>query len=210
MSTIQIAQRLVRTFGQGENLRKVVTETIGEGKTLTKVLDNKGNLLTERLKVINRGEVVGDKFVNTITKVEQKSGDSPTKKVTERVYNSEGENIGQRIRNWFDNILDWKFVKTKGAKLETEYRINKDNNTRRSLRKNCGFLYCNGKGLPIPYAKQKGVLTNEVLNNGSLKDIRKAFQTEYPGSTYAPKEFSFSSLDEHLPDMRLTNLDQYL
>ena len=37
MSTIQIAQRLVRTFGQGENLRKVVTETIGEGKTLTKV-----------------------------------------------------------------------------------------------------------------------------------------------------------------------------
>ena len=69
---------------------------------------------------------------------------------------------------------------------------------------------CNDKGLPVPNVKEKGILTTELLCDGSLKDIRKAFQTEYPGSNYAPKEFSFSSLDEHLPNMKLTNLDQYL
>ena len=49
MSIVQIGARLVRQFGEGKNLRKVVTETLN-GKTFTKVLDSNGNTILDRAK----------------------------------------------------------------------------------------------------------------------------------------------------------------
>lgn len=241
MSTIQIAQRLVRTFGEGDKLKKVITETIGEGKTLTKVLDNEGKVIQERLKVIAPQEQVGDKFVSTTTKVLRYEDGQVEKTVLDRVYqptawkggvsfDDEAEiadagmecigkkKIGERLKKWINGILDRKVVQTQDKRLITEFNESKNGKIREVMKKDKDFVIgedgemtflrhsmnCNDKGLPMPH---------KFLSFGikdTLRDMRIAFQKQYPGSRYAPSNFSFSSLDEHLPDMKLTDLDKYL
>ena len=67
MSTIQVGTRLVREFGKGSNLKKVVTEVL-DGKVYTKVLNKDGKVVQERVKAFAEKNV-GDKFVKTTTKV---------------------------------------------------------------------------------------------------------------------------------------------
>lgn len=206
MTTIQIAQRLVRTFSEGGAFRQVVTETIGEGKTLTKVLDKNGNVITERLKVITPKEQVGDKFVKTTTKIVKGKIDGNYlagvhKFVKDRVYNEAGQKLGQRIKSFVGGILEGKNIETKNKWYLTSY----EDGIRDYMKKQGEYIPCNGKGLPLP-SKNIGF----GYGNASLKAMRTAFQEKYPGYKYAPPNFSFASLDEHLPDAKLTDLEHYL
>lgn len=89
MSIVQIGARLVRQFGEGKNLRKVVTETLN-GKTFTKVMDSEGALIVERAKQIQKAKVDNNN-VNTITKITRRISREPqnytyvTKEITDRV-----------------------------------------------------------------------------------------------------------------------------
>lgn len=85
-NTIQVGRRLVKTFGEGQNLKKVVTETLEDGNILTRVFNNEGKQLTERLKKVGNMEEVGDKLVKTTTKVIKDEEGVITKQVRDRVY----------------------------------------------------------------------------------------------------------------------------
>ncbi len=85
-NTIQVGRRLIKTFGEGQNLKKVVTETLEDGNILTRVFNNEGKQLTERLKKVGNMEEVGDKLVKTTTKVVKDEEGVITKQVRDRVY----------------------------------------------------------------------------------------------------------------------------
>ena len=110
MTTISTGLQLIRNFGNGENLRKVITEVI-DGKILTKVLNSEGTLLAARTKTIS-SQVVGDKFVRTVTKELAEKQPHPilgqdtpfywgSKTVTDRIYRAnnigDSKKLGERI-----------------------------------------------------------------------------------------------------------------
>lgn len=61
-----------------------------DGKTYTRVLDGQGNVLKERVKMIERMKV-GNKNVSTITKVTEGADGRVSKSVYNRVYDQEGK-----------------------------------------------------------------------------------------------------------------------
>ena len=115
MSIVQIGARLVHSFGPGNGLRKVVTETLN-GKTLTKVMDSEGALIVERAKQIQKAKVDNNN-VNTITKITRRISREPqnytyvTKEITDRVYNAESKFLGCRIEG--DYFLDKPYASKK-------------------------------------------------------------------------------------------------
>ena len=110
MVTISTGLQLVRNFGNGANLRKVITEVI-DGKIVTKILNSEGTLLFARTKTISN-QVVGDKFIKTVTKELTEKQPHPflkrdipfywgSKTVTDRVYRANDigdyQKLGERI-----------------------------------------------------------------------------------------------------------------
>ena len=95
---------IVRRFGNGDDLKKVITETIG-GKTITRVFDNSGKELINRVKTITV-QHVGDKIVktkdvetvkNVYATEKQKCKSLGIKQKFERVYNANGKLLGGKI-----------------------------------------------------------------------------------------------------------------
>lgn len=213
MSIVQIGARLVRKFGEGKNLRIVVSETLN-GKTLTKVLDSNGNTIINKAKKIDRYEV-GNKKVSTITKVSEESGYCLEKTVTDRVYDAESGLLGMR-RTYFLNVgRDTEFVKLSTAKRFMagdrrginkkfdEYGIAKSRGIfadgHRILYHNsyglpvrgsypcdyaCKILEHNNKGLPIPRGTNP-----EEMKDMKLAEMRCWHVLHNPDLSYAPGEF---------------------
>lgn len=85
--TIQVGKDLVKTFGEGAEFRKIMTQSLGKGKTLTKVYNDRDILLLERLKQVGNMEEVGDKLIKTTEKeVKDYLGHNTIEQITERVY----------------------------------------------------------------------------------------------------------------------------
>ena len=196
MSIVQIGARLVRQFGEGKNLRKVVTETLN-GKTFTKVLDSNGNTILGRAKKIDRYEV-GNKKVSTITKVSDEPGHALKKTVTDRVYNAESGLLGVRRTVFFD--IGDEIVKTSTTKSSVaENRAIKKSfdgygiTTQRGLFTEVGskYLYHNNKGLPVPWG-----VTPANMENMKLAEMRRWHLEHKPDRAYAPAEFRLGYLDK--------------
>ena len=192
MSILQVGARLVRRFGEGKNLKTVVTETLN-GKTFTKVLDSNGNTILDRAKKIDRYEV-GNKKVSTITKVSDEPGQALKKTVTDRVYNAESGLLGIRKTDFRD------FVKTSTTKSSVaENRAIKKSfdvdgiTIQRGLFTEVGsnYLYHNNKGLPVPWG-----VTPANMENMKLAEMRRWHLEHKPDRAYAPAEFRLGYLDK--------------
>ncbi len=201
MSILQIGARLVRKFGEGKNLRKVVTETLN-GKTFTKVLDSNGNTILDRAKKIDRYEV-GNKKVSTITKVSDEPGHVLKKTVTDRVYNAESGLLGTRRTDFVDLGDDHvtKFVKTsvtKSSVAENRSIVKSfdiDNGLTRErvcfTEDHSNHLYHNNKGLPIPAGGHP-----EYFQDMSLAEMRRWNVLHNSDQAYAPAKFRLGYLDK--------------
>ena len=198
MSIVQIGARLVRQFGEGKNLRKVVTETLN-GKTFTKVLDSNGNTILDRAKKIDRYEV-GNKKVSTITKVSDKPGHVLKKTVTDRVYNAESGLLGIRRTNFSDIGDDHtEFEKIASYKWSENRSIAKSFNDGiaigRKVTENKYFNYLtlrhNNKGLPIPTGGNPA-----YFKDMSLAEMRRWNVLHNSDQAYAPAEFRLGYLDK--------------
>ena len=201
MSIVQIGARLVRQFGEGNNLRKVVTETLN-GKTFTKVLDSNGNTIFDRAKKIDRYEV-GNKKVSTITKVSDKSGHVLQKTVTDRVYNAESGLLGVRRTDFFDTGDDYTgFVKRYATKRSIagnrgiRKEFDNDGIAKSRIMLKDGIYYWSGlnhnnKGLPIPSGENPA-----YFKDMSLAEMRRWHLEHKPDRAYAPAEFRLGYLDK--------------
>ena len=214
MSIVQIGARLVRRFGEGPNLKTVVTETLN-GKTFTRVLDIHGNTILDRAKKIDRYEV-GNKKVSTITKVSRDEA-ALTRQVTDRVYDGESRLLGTRRTDFRDLGDDYvtKFVKTTVTKSSVAENgaIRKSFDTDNGLtiqrvfftKDYSNYLYHNNKGLPIP----RGA-TPAYLEDRSLADMRRWNVLNNPDKSYAPAEFRLGYLDKQDDVLgTIHNLDQF-
>ena len=196
----QIANRLVRMFGQGANLKKVVTEVV-DGKTFTTVFDNEGSKIATRVKAF-ADEVVGDKLVKTKKNVVQQRDCAPEKYIIDRVYSIADDTktlIGERRTNY--KTADGTLIKTgkgfvnkdSGKSVYTYYR---DNGTR--FEKDYwsgdvydGYIHMNRLGLPYP----KGRMVNELVES-PLSDMRIHHFNNKPGEKYLPDWCNMPSLDD--------------
>ena len=214
MSIVQIGARLVRRFGEGKNLKTVVTETLN-GKTFTRVLDIHGNTILDRAKKIDRYDV-GNKKVSTITKV-SKDEAALTRQVTDRVYDGESRLLGTRRTDFRDFGVDHvtKFVKISATKssVAENRAIKKSFNADNGLtihrvfftEDHSNYLYHNNKGLPIP----RGI-TPEYMDDRSLADMRRWNVLNNPDKPYAPAEFRLGYLDKQDDVLgTIHNLDQF-
>ncbi len=199
MRTVQIGARLVRNFGEGKNLKTVITETLN-GKTFTKVLNSDGNPIKDRAKKIDRYNV-GNKKVSTITKV-SKAPDFPLEKqVTDRVYNAESGLLGIR-RTDFADIRDDCTKLVKQAVTKSSIAGNIEIRKRfysNGIAKGRAFinnfyrlnLLHNNKGLPMPKD------ANSMDMHGmKLADMRHWHLEHNPESPYAPPEFRLGYLNK--------------
>ena len=201
MSIVQIGARLVRKFGEGKNLRKVVTETLN-GKTFTKVLDSNGNTILDRAKKIDRYEV-GNKKVSTITKVSDELGHVLKKTVTDRVYNAESGLLGVRRTDFFDTGDDYTgFVKRYATKrsiagnrgIKKEFDNDGIAKSRTMIKDGIYYwsgLNHNNKGLPIPTGEDPA-----YFKDMSLAEMRRWHLEHKPDRAYAPAEFRLGYLDK--------------
>ena len=216
MGLITIGSRLVRTFGEGKNLRKIVSECVN-GKTYTRVLNADGKILTDRVKMIERS-TVGNKKVSTITKVSKDSDNVVSKSVYNRVYNQEGQLLGSRNIFHPDITENSYYVSKQGNDL-----INLSKWVKNGLVRNkeyasnypgCKYIRkiprmmmrYNNKGLPRPYRLDGG-------DNMSLKEMRNWHFANSPDLPYAPKEFKLGFLDNRGTDNTLSmmnDLDKFI
>ena len=196
----QIANRLVRTFGSGANLKKFVTEVV-DGKTFTTVFDNEGSKIATRVKAF-ADEVVGDKLVKTKKNVVQHRFGAPEKRIIDRVYSIADDTktlIGKRKTNY--RTADGTLIKTSkgfvnkdsGKNVYTYYGVN---GTR--LRKDYysdglhdGHILMNSLGLPYP----KGRAVEELVES-PLSDMRIHHFNNKPGEKYLPDWCNMPSLDD--------------
>ena len=215
MSIVQIGARLVRRFGEGPNLKTVVTETLN-GKTFTRVLNSNGNTILDRAKKIDRYDV-GNKKVSTITKVSEKPGSPRTKQVTDRVYDGESRLLGIRRTDFNDIGNDYtEFAKVSVTKspIAENRAIKKDFDGDGIAKSRTilieGFypldsLRHNNKGLPMPKGGNPG-----YFEDMSLAEMRRWNVLNNPDKSYAPAEFRLGYLDKQDDVLgTIHNLDQF-
>lgn len=227
MSTIQVGTRLVREFGKGSNLKKVITEVL-DGKVYTKVLNKDGKVVQERVKAFAEKNV-GDKFVKTTTKVlkeERMASPSIEKEVMDRVYDSGHRYLGSRNTSYrqYVDTADWyKSRVTKRANNSDKMTITEfggdgtrvfkyvfDKNNSR-----IGIDF-NNKGLPLPdWAKSINQSPSDDvyknLHDKSLKDMLAYHFKVKPYQKYIPDEAGLQSLNNRFADTpKLTDLDKYI
>ncbi len=182
IGTQQVGNKLVRLFGEGQNVKRVVSEVI-DGKTITSVFDINGNHLTSRAKQFS-AEAIGNKVIKTKKETFLYGGFNPSlTKRTDEVYN--GYNyLGKRIINEFESGT--KTV-TK-QKADTDFVVKKrfyDNGflvDRRVLNKDFDTLFsmnrANNKGLIIP-----NDVTASDAKNMSIKEMRNKLFVENPNDS---------------------------
>ena len=217
MGTLTIGSRLVRTFGQGKSLRRIVTEVV-DGKTYTRVLNAEGEILKERVKMIERMKV-GNKKVSTITKVTEGADGQLRKYVYNRVYNQEGKFLGSRLRyipdlgnpNLFrvskqaaheNNNLSKLFANDRALQKELRYTFPGAS----ELHEPSAIIHYNNKGLPRPYTLLGG-------DDMTLREMRNWHFQNAPEIPYSLPGFKLGFLDNRGLDTALSkmnNLDQFI
>jgi len=222
MGITQIGARLIRSFGSGENLRKIVTETVN-GKTYTRVLDKDGNIVKERVKQIVRNQQVGNKKVNTVTKIISRPESSPHKLVYDRVYSAEGEFLGSRATmfNIFSDGIEKdavlknrvggnSFLKwfASGGKVASKVGgCPAGARPRTDIGYNCSVHY-NDKGLPVPQWKND---VPEDVKGMSLKEMRDLHLKTHPEVFYAAPGSGLEFLDKPTEGLATMNdLDKFI
>lgn len=198
MSILQVGARLVRRFGEGKNLRTVVTETLN-GKTFTKVLDSNGNTILDRVKKIDRYKV-GNKKVSTITKISSYDSNGLTKQVTDRVYDGGARLLGTRRtdfnafitkENYYD-FVKWNTIKRSIAgNRAIAKRFDDGIAGGRMVFPEKLVLHHNNKGLPMPKST-----TPANFEGMSLAEMRRWNVLNNPDKPYAPAEFGLGYLDK--------------
>lgn len=224
MMTIQVGSKLVRSLPEG---RTAVVENIGKGQTLTKILDQKNNVVIERLKVIKDAEKVGDKSVIHTDRVIS-FGDDVVKSAVDRVYKDDvyigsREMLtypGRRGKIKIIDVVDTKndvslygtFKTHYGDGLHRLYECMKPHNMFRhmNLYRNRTDLAAsplerrfNNLGLQQPDNKMKLIdklpVDVENLDNMSIKEMRQALQEHLPADKYTNWP-GMSSLDERVTE----------
>ena len=223
---MSVSAVLVREFGQGDNLRKFVTETV-DGKIITKAFDSKGVLLKERVKSFS-DQIVGDKFVKTITKdIKYKSkhpilGDKKPwywsiRDVIDKVYKKQCDSshtkLGERITHYStqlgepDKVCVLKKTST-GKETLTKfggighcydgYKTRFEKQIRYDKNgSNCYFVDYNLKGLPVPDWAHPA---DPNVATASLKDIVDLHYGSYPNINYLPKSCGLKGLNKTASD----------
>lgn len=202
-----VGNQLIRMFGEGANLKRVITETV-DGKTLTHVFDADGNRIISRAKSFAK-EAVGNKVVNTRTEVRLK-GDNNYKFITDRVYSQNGELLGSRATGFNNGVKVHlgkqavngdRFVKSfRGdgttldkAIISNVYASSKYNYVLMGSGYGQWVQY-NMKGLPMP---RNGYVPDSYM---SIKDMKSWMAVNRPDSNYLPEGFGPKSLNDITPD----------
>lgn len=234
MAVQVLGTRLVRTFGSGERLRHVVSETVN-GKTYTKVLDNAGKVIRDRVKSFSQASV-GDKFVKTRTTVISSYGDLK-KEIYDRVYSSDSkELLGMRetVCDLHPDGTIYDFIVDKQARNTGRYRKYFDSNGRVytkghitfwdnnscknqefslgsqsiSLGGPVGRINYTKRGLPL--SVEVAALDTDLCNNKSLKELTALHREIAPHKPYS-EGVNLGFLDNNISQSHnLSNLDLFL
>jgi hypothetical protein len=234
MAPIQQITKLVKTF---ENGKTVITETLSKGRVFTQVLDKDGKLLLERLKVVSEPVKVGKRNVIHTDRIVRDNYQNVWQNATDRVYNvADGKNIfaGMRDISKHDGMYNKEIIL---PKENEKYRLKQtliglyDANIRAGERIDCVDFFIldshkrhrniyggsdevmqrhfNNLGLPIPGDKLGNIkISNEVINNKKLSEMRKYFQRHYPEKQYTSWP-GMEKLNEPVID-RVSELSKYL
>lgn len=221
MSIRSIGTRLVKEIGTDKNYKKIVSDCI-DGKTYTNILDSNERLLATRTKMISK-EVVGNKKVNTVTKVTLDSHFSDVKKTTyDRVYDNDNRLLGTRYTR--ERLTDEnKFVKELTAKQRAgedlrEYKVYYEDGTlsyKSANRSNSpGDNYLNNSETidNIDYNK-KGLPCSDFIdpdNNMTLKEMRTMHIQNNPQEPYAHSALKLEHLNDRVEGATINHLDQYI
>ncbi len=223
MSVVTIGSRLMRTFGEGKNLRKIVTECV-DGKTYTKVLGADGEILIDRVKAFERS-TVGNKKVLTTIKINQNDSGVVSKSVYDRVYDRYGhfrgarevftpdidccEQFSAKISDVHIFFQEKRFINgivcSKQAKLGFARSI-----PSRLVRRDGMTLAYNKKGLPLPQSSANAKVNFDEM---SLKEMRNWHIKNCPELPYAQMYFNLKALDNREIGStleRINDLDKYL
>ena len=199
-----IGNQLVRMFGKGPNLKRVVTETV-DGKTLTHVFDADGKRIISRAKSFAK-EAVGNKVVNTRTEV-RLQGEINYKLITDRVYSQNGELLGIRAVSFENGSKDYSGKQAAdSARFVKCFRVNNTVADKSLLLKSVGSRYspfrmdngfsnyicCNSKGLPMP-------LNSMPKSDMTIREMKSWMAVNKPDSKYLPEGFGPKSLNDITP-----------
>lgn len=212
MAVQQIGTRLVRCFGKGDNLKKVVTEVV-DGKTFTNVFDAKGNLIKQRVKAFSE-EMVGDKFVKTKTTVTEHCHEI-FKDITDSVYKTIDDVkkfVGGRKTHYIDAGYEdsTDFLKKESVRYFNRANSHKGVKTtysdglRYARREYDNVLSYNDKGLPMP-----NTLSRTAAEDLSLKEMREWHLKNHPQRPYTDYP-GYEFLDEPIKSIKLNGLDKLL
>lgn len=200
-----VGNQLIRMFGEGANLKRVITETV-DGKTLTHVFDADGNRIISRAKSFAK-EAVGNKVVNTRTEIRLK-GNNNYKLITDRVYSQNGELLGSRAISYVNNeifnsgkqsVNSDRFVKsirTNGTVMYKALLKSPVGSKYRCEDMDSGYvnyICCNNKGLPMP-------LNNMPSYDMTIREMKNWMAVNYPKENYLPEGFGPKSLNDITPD----------
>lgn len=220
MSIRSIGTRLVKGIGTGNNFKQIVSDCI-DGKTYTNIVDSNGKLIATRTKMITR-EVVGNKKVNTVTKVTLDPSSDVKKSTYDRVYDNDSKLLGTRYTR--ERLTDEnKFVKELTAKQRAgedlrEYKVYYEDGT-------LSYKSANSSNSPgdnylnisetidnIDYNK-KGLPCSDFINpdnNMTLKEMRTMHITNNPQEPYAHPSLKLGHLDDRVEGSTINKLDQYI
>lgn len=203
MGVITIGSRLVRTFGEGKNLRRIVTECV-DGKTYTRVLGADGKKLIDRVKAF-KCSAVGNKKVLTTTKLRQDDSGVISKSVYDRVYNQNGSFLGARevftpalgrdefsvCKSSVNSILFKIKHFTEGIVCNKQIRLGHAGAVPPKSKPGFGIAY-NAKGLPLPYVNYSPGVNFDRM---SLKEMRDWHVRNFPHIPYTLPCYGLEALD---------------
>ena len=210
---MQIGNRLIKTFGEGKNLKRIVTEVF-DGKIFTNVYDvsNGDKLIRSRVKVFSESNVNG-KIIKTKTSVTEVPG-VIYKDVRDRVYKEcfDGNKfLGYRSCRSYDEHK-FKTLSSPNSNFvsKTCYEDGR-RNSRNYHKERSGpatvTVDYNKKGLPYPTSCS----SHDELADASLKDMRIWHINNRPHLRYMPLELNMGSLDDASSlGLKLNNLDALL
>ena len=223
LGTQQIGNKLVRSIGEGKNLKRVITEVV-DGKILTHVFDSEGNRFLSRAKQFSEDKV-GDKFVKTTTKVVNSRGrssvdiepDKFSRTVIDRVYDNNGKLVGSRAvfengdsiekmakvavsKQGSDDIRLTKYFSTENGRVTSKEAVTDTNAGAVYELKHSGMkMNYNDKGFPMPEIKRNimDVIAPKRLPSSdmSLRQMIDWKNVNYPKDSYTRPEFKLQNLD---------------
>ena len=215
----QIGSRLVRTFTNGKT---IITETLGKGQTLTKVLDKEGRLVMKRLKTVSQPMNVGGRKVVHTDRILSDGGEI-RKIAVDRVYNNIGERsvfVGSRELNigannmitrkiidlpitggknchnyavtWYDSVTGYRKAEERFFDAAIKKRQSSRNMRMHNDLETIGRNF-NSKGLQIP-----DKMLDLQKSDCSMVNMRRHMQENYPARAYTNWP-GMGLLDETVP-----------